>query len=65
MPGFDAVPLMPGCLCESGIAAAIDGFGPDQSALSHLEELPPDRIKMDRALVIQTGHQGGRANLFL
>ena len=48
MPGSDAVALMPGCLRESGIAAAIDGFGPDQSALSHLEELPPDQIKMDR-----------------
>lgn len=36
---------------DKGIAIALDDFGSGYSAVSHLEQIPADRIKIDRSMV--------------
>ena len=51
-------------LAASGIRFALDDFGMEHSALSHLSDLPFDTLKIDRAFVSRMTEDRGHAALF-
>ncbi|NVO05149.1 MAG: EAL domain-containing protein, partial [Rhodoferax sp.] len=58
MLGSKHVQEILGQLRARGIAVSIDDFGTGYSSLSHLEQLPLDRMKIDKAFVQQLGSNG-------
>jgi EAL domain-containing protein (putative c-di-GMP-specific phosphodiesterase class I) len=58
MLGSEHVKAQLNRLREQGIAIAIDDFGTGYSSLSYLEQLPLDRMKIDKAFVRQLGPHG-------
>jgi EAL domain-containing protein (putative c-di-GMP-specific phosphodiesterase class I) len=59
MLGSSRVKEILGILRAQRIAVSIDDFGTGYSSLSHLEQLPLDRMKIDKAFVLQMGTSGG------
>jgi EAL domain-containing protein (putative c-di-GMP-specific phosphodiesterase class I) len=51
-------------LAANGIRFALDDFGMEHSALSHLSDLPFDTLKIDRAFVARMTEDRGHAALF-
>ncbi len=51
-------------LAAGGIHFALDDFGMEHSALSHLSDLPFDMLKIDRAFVARMTEDRGHAALF-
>jgi EAL domain-containing protein (putative c-di-GMP-specific phosphodiesterase class I) len=51
-------------LAQNGIRFALDDFGMEHSALSHLSDLPFHALKIDRAFVSRMTEDRGQAALF-
>ena len=62
MMGAECIVAIFSALKERGIALAIDDFGTGFSSLAYLDQLPADRIKIDRSFVtaLETGQRGAR-----
>jgi diguanylate cyclase (GGDEF)-like protein len=60
--GMERVASVLRAIKERGIAVAIDDFGTGFSSLSYLDQLPADRLKIDRAFVssLDSGRLGAR-----
>ena len=62
MMGAESIVEIFSALKKRGIALAIDDFGTGFSSLAYLDQLPADRIKIDRSFVtaLETGQRGAR-----
>jgi diguanylate cyclase len=62
MMGAECIVEIFSALKQRGIALAIDDFGTGFSSLAYLDQLPADRIKIDRSFVtaLETGQRGAR-----